>query len=223
MTQREHTPASHKSAVALAPELDRLSPRAKRAWTEEMAVSALDSGRYHVTGQTGVYEIDLESGDCSCPDHIYRNELCKHLRRVAVEVTMGRLPAPNQRAVTCMACHERHFVHSSDPAVCESCQFTKETPVRDRETGDLLVVVEQTGERADCVSIVTRDGRTSIADYPTNRAYPHGDPVVWCIYPFSGESEQRYAFPHSRLVREWRPHRERNRKTDLSITQAIEA
>ncbi|WP_233738215.1 SWIM zinc finger family protein [Halocatena pleomorpha] len=209
MTHPEHPPAS--SAVALAPDTRRLPPRAARAWTEKMRVRALGDGRYVVVGQSdSAYEVDLQSGWCTCPDHQYRGERCKHLRRVALEITGGRLPDPDRRATTCMACGRRAFVRSEEPAVCESCRFTPGTTVRDRETDDLLVVVEQTGDRTDCVLI----DEGTVADYPTNVGYPHGDPVVMCVYPFSGpadepfEQQQQYAFPHSRLKREWRPQRD---------------
>lgn len=206
MTHPEHTPAS--SAVALAPDTRRLPPRAARAWTEKMSVLALGDGKYVVVGESdSAYEVDLQSGWCTCPDHQYRGEQCKHLRRVALEITGSRVPDPDQQAITCLACGRRAFVHDGEPAVCESCRFTPGTTVRDRETDDLLVVVEQTGDRADCVLI--HEG--TVADYPTNVGYPHGDPVVMCVYPFSGSSDEpfeqrrQYAFPHSRLKREWRP------------------
>lgn len=219
MTHPEHTSAS--SAVALAPDTRRLEPRAARAWTEKMGVRALGDGTYFVTGQGGeVYEVDLTSGHCTCPDHSYRGERCKHIRRVALEITGDRIPAPDYRAVTCMACGGQAFVRNEEPSVCESCWFTPGTTVRDRETDDLLVVVEQTGERADCV--VVQD--STVADYPTNVGYPHGDPVVRCVYPFSGSSDQsfedrpRYAFPHSRLEREWRPNQQQQTRSTHQTT-----
>jgi hypothetical protein len=223
MTHPENTQASTEAAVALAPDVSRLDSRAARAWTEKMAVSPLGEGKYLVVGQDGTaYEVDLTVGRCTCPDHTYRRTRCKHIRRVALEVTRDRIPAPDYRAVTCLACGERAFVRKGEPSVCESCQFTPGTTVRDRETGDLLVVVEQTGKRADCV--VIQDG--VVADYPTNASYPHGDPVVWCVYPFSGsfdqsfEERQRYAFPHARLEREWRPDpQNRNQSQNREQTQ----
>ncbi|WP_248908007.1 SWIM zinc finger family protein [Halocatena marina] len=214
MTHLAHTPAS--SPTALAPDVSRLDPRAARAWTEKMAVTAIGDGEYVVFGQGGtIYDVDLTAGQCSCPDHTYRGERCKHIRRVALEITGGRIPAPDYRAVTCMACGERSFVRDEEPAVCESCRFTPGTTVRDQETGDLLVVVEQTGQRADCILIQD----STVAEYPTNTGYPHGDPVVRCVYPFSGsadlpfEERRRYAFPHSRLEREWRPARPAHQTT----------
>lgn len=223
MTHSENTHASTEAAVALAPDVSRLDSRAARAWTEKMAVDPVEEGEYLVVVQDGTtYEVDLTASRCTCPDHTYRSTRCKHIRRVALEVTRDRIPAPDYQAVTCLACRDRAFVRTEEPPVCESCRFTPGTTVRDRETGDLLVVVEQTGKRADCV--VIQDG--TVADYPTNVSYPHGDPVVWCVYPFSGSIDQsfgerqRYAFPHARLEREWRPDSENQNEREENDTQS---
>lgn len=179
-----------------------------------MAVSAREGGIYDVDSDSGnSYVVDLLEGRCSCPDHQIRGERCKHIRRVALEITVGNVPAPGRRAVTCMACGSEAFVRESDPAVCDRCRLPPGTTVRDRETGDLLVVVETTGERADEVYVPARgdtldaysEGETTVADYPNNDHYPRSDPVVRAVYPFSGDAETpfderpQYSFPLSRL------------------------
>jgi hypothetical protein len=186
-----------------------------------MAVTALGGGIYEVDSASGhVYSVDLLDGKCSCPDHQMRGERCKHIRRVALEITGGRVPAPGRRAVDCLACGREAFVRESDPAVCEDCRLPPGTTVRDRETDALLVVVETTGERADEVRVPRQgtlaefDGagdeapaETTVADYPNNRYYPREDPVVRAVYPFSGDPDtpfedlRRYSFPLSRLDR----------------------
>jgi hypothetical protein len=179
-----------------------------------MAVSARGGGIYDVDSDSGnSYVVDLLEGQCSCPDHQMRGERCKHIRRVALEITEGSVPAPGRRAVTCAACGNEAFVRESAPAVCDRCRLPPGTTVRDRETGDLLVVVETTDERADEVSVPARgdtldaygDGETTVADYPNNDHYPHADPVVRAVYPFSGDADasfaerRQYSFPLSRL------------------------
>lgn len=179
-----------------------------------MAISARGGGIYDVDSDSGnSYVVDLLEGRCSCPDHQIRGERCKHVRRVALEITVGNVPAPGRRAVTCTACGTEAFVRESDPAVCDRCRLPPGTTVRDRETGDLLVVVETTGERADEVYVPARgdtldaygEGETTVADYPNNHRYPRSDPVVRAVYPFSGDAEvpfeerRRYSFPLSRL------------------------
>jgi hypothetical protein len=56
-------------------------------------------------GDLGRYDVDLAGGDggrCTCPHHQYREARCKHIRRVAIEVTQGRVPAPQADAAVYM-------------------------------------------------------------------------------------------------------------------------
>ncbi|HET7325437.1 MAG TPA: SWIM zinc finger family protein, partial [Halococcus sp.] len=153
MTHTRNTPASRKES--LVPDLGRMPARAARAWTERMAVTALGEGRYGVESQSGAtYTVDLSRGRCSCPDHEIRGERCKHLRRVAIEITEKRVPPPGFRAADCLDCGRETFV-SEDIRLplCEYCGFDSGERVRDRETGDLLTVVRTTDRRADEVEI----------------------------------------------------------------------
>jgi hypothetical protein len=60
-----------------------------------MAVRPLPDGRYAVdSGGAATYVVDLEAPRCSCPDHEIRGVRCKHMRRVAIEITRDRLPSP---------------------------------------------------------------------------------------------------------------------------------
>jgi hypothetical protein len=170
-----------------------------------MAVVPLGDGLYSVRSESGSsYVADLLERRCSCPDNTYRGQRCKHLRRVAIEITQRRVPAPGQELRECAVCGEEAFLRPEEPPLCADCRYSPGTSVRDRETGDLLVVVEQSGARAEEVGLVDAGGHT-VADHPTNEGYPADDPVVYCVYPFSGGSDRsfeelrRYAFPHSRL------------------------
>lgn len=78
--------------------------RTRRAWTEPMDVRALGDGRYAVRSAGGTYTIDMATGRCTCPDHRYRDLRCKHLRRVEIEITAGRVPPPGQTALACPDC-----------------------------------------------------------------------------------------------------------------------
>lgn len=196
MTHTRNTPASRKES--LAPDIGNLPARAVRAWTERMAVTPLGGGRYAVeTHHDARYVVDLPRGRCSCPDHALRGERCKHLRRVAIEVTRGLVPAPGSRAADCLACGRETFVREDTRLpLCEYCTYRPDERVRDRETGDYLVVVGTVDRRADEVRIETLD--TTVAAHPTNRAYDPGEPVVEVTYP---GSDRHYSFPRSRLVR----------------------
>lgn len=189
----------------LAPDLSSLDARSVRAWTEPMAVTPLGSGRYAVETDGGVYGVTLPDGTCNCPDYGYRGERCKHLRRVAIEVNRGEVPPPGKDRGTCAACGREGFVPEDGPALCGDCLYEQGDVVRDRETGDLLVVVRATDTPAEEWDV---EGKlVTVADYETNEGYPRDDPVVEVVYPFSGDRDgdlldrRRYAFPHSRLER----------------------
>lgn len=186
--------------VALAPDPRTLSDRGLRAWVERMAVRPLGE-TYAVDSQSGAtYTVDPVAGTCTCPDHRMRGETCKHLRRVAIEITAGRVPPPGKRRVSCAACGTDTFVSlDAEPALCEACGFEPGNIVLDHETGDRLVVVAVTPQRADEVEVA---GAT-LADYPTNEGYPDDDIVVEVVYATDiarRDDPKRYSFPHSRLA-----------------------
>jgi ribosomal protein L37E len=179
--------------------MDRMAPRAARAWRERMAVSPAGDGRYTVTNESGgSYTVDLPRKHCTCPNHTMRGERCKHLRRVAIEITAGRVPKPGFRAADCLVCGRETFVpEATRLPLCEFCGFAPGERVRDRETGDLLVVSQTTDHRADEVAIDALD--VTVASHPTNRSYDPGEPVVEAVYP---GGDHPYSFPRSRLARQ---------------------
>lgn len=87
------TPA-HRERIALAPDIRSLSDRGARAWIERMAVAPLEDSYLVETESGGSYVVDPVDGTCTCPDQRIRQEVCKHLRRVAIEITAGRVPPP---------------------------------------------------------------------------------------------------------------------------------
>jgi hypothetical protein len=166
-----------------------------------VAIDPIGGGRYVVESASGAtYVVSLPERRCSCPDHAIRNERCKHLRRVAIEVTEGRVPPPGSRTADCLACGRETVVPDATALpLCPVCGFDSGERVRDRETGDLLTVVDVTDHRADEVEIEALD--STVTAHPTNCAYDPAEPVVEAVYP---ESDRRYSFPRSRLVgRPW--------------------
>ncbi|MFB6301288.1 MAG: SWIM zinc finger family protein [Haloferacaceae archaeon] len=217
MTHTRNTPASAPTEAGDPRPLDRKGrptdsdsaprpaddSRAERARTEPMTVRPLRDGRYVVETEGGTYVVDLAEGTCTCPDHAIRGARCKHLRRVAMAVTGGGVPAPDERRSACAVCGAALFVPmtADGPHLCDRHEHAPGDVVRDRETGGLLVVRGATSERAD--EHRTEEGRL-VADYPTNAAYGAHEPVVLAVYLTAGRDDdgdpQRYAFPASRLA-----------------------
>ncbi|MFB6122119.1 MAG: SWIM zinc finger family protein [Haloferacaceae archaeon] len=183
---------------------DGYTGRARRARTDPMAVRPLRDGRYVVETEHGTYVVALDVRTCTCPDHAIRGARCKHLRRVAIEVSAGRVPPPGERTAVCAVCGGATFVPmgADGPHLCPRHAVDPGALVRDRETGDLLVVVEATGLRAD--EAETAEGRL-VADYDTNDGYGDHEPVFEAVYldafdPDDPGRATRYRFPASRLA-----------------------
>lgn len=199
MTHPSTTPASRGS---------RAAARSVRARIEPMTVRPLRDGRYVVETAGGTYVVDADDRTCTCPDHSIRHARCKHLRRVANDLTEGRLPRPDERTSACAVCGEGLFVprFSPGPTLCGTHELDPGDLVQDRETGRLLVVVDATGERAD--DHLTDQGRL-VAEYETNANYGAHEPVFRAVYLASlspGDTDalgeaKRYSFPASRLRR----------------------
>ncbi len=183
--------------------------RARRAREQAMAVRPLRDGRYVVDTDGGTYVADLEHRSCTCPDHQIRGARCKHLRRVAIEVTEGRVPPPQQRTAVCAVCGDPTFVplSATGSQLCERHAPTPGDLVRDRETGKLLIVTAVTTERAD--QRVVEEREQSIAAFESNADYGDHEPVIDAVYvpaqlpvdgPLDLGDRKRYGFPASRLV-----------------------
>jgi hypothetical protein len=197
------TPPEPTEKVALAPDPQSLSDRGLRAWTERMAVRPLGE-RYAVDSESGAtYVVDPVAGTCTCPDQQLRGETCKHLRRVAIEITARRVPPPSERRADCGACGIETFVPSDAeaPPLCSGCALNPGEVVLDRETADRLVVVRVTPDRADEVTIA--ETGATVATHPTNDGYPSDDTVIEAVYvtDLHREGPRRYSFPRSRLRR----------------------
>ncbi|WEL24508.1 SWIM zinc finger containing protein [Haloferax volcanii] len=211
MTHIAHTPASTRRPVRRKTTLpsDGLSGRARRARVEPMAVRPLRDGRYVVETDGGTYVVDVEARTCTCPDNAIRHARCKHLRRVAIEITRGEVPPPGRRRATCAVCGDETFVpmDATGPQLCRDHDHRAGDLVRDRESGGLLVVTRALGTRAD--ETPTETG-TLVSAYETNADYGDHEPTFEAVYLDSlpvnaGLSDlgelHAYRFPASRLSR----------------------
>lgn len=173
-----------------------------------MSVLALGDGLYEIESASDhTYLVDLPAGRCTCPDHVFRGVRCKHVRRVAIEITEGRTPPPGKIAVPCHDCGTTVFVDEDDPGpyYCENHVLRPGDTVVDRETGDRLTVVDVSVLRADAVRIDAAD--CTVAEYGTNENYDPDVPVVGAVYPHATvarhgvvpDSLRVYVFPRTRL------------------------
>ncbi|WP_222915829.1 SWIM zinc finger family protein [Natrinema sp. SYSU A 869] len=201
------TTASPKAPLPV-PSPDHLTKRSRRARTEPMSVLPLGDGLYEVESASDhTYLVDLEAGRCTCPDHVFRKARCKHVRRVAIEITEGRTPPPGEIAVTCHDCDETMFVDedATAPFYCDEHTLIPGDTVVDRETGDRLTVVDVSELRADAVELKAAD--CTVAEYGTNEAYKPDVPVVGAVYHHATvarngvvpSSLKVYVFPRTRL------------------------
>lgn len=71
-------------------------PRTRRALLENMDVRfEAPGGQYTVNSESGkTYATDVVEQSCSCPDHQKRGVVCKHLRRVTLEICAEKVPGP---------------------------------------------------------------------------------------------------------------------------------
>ncbi|MFC6719570.1 SWIM zinc finger family protein [Natrialbaceae archaeon GCM10025810] len=225
-----NTTASPKTPLPVpSTDPDDLEERARRARAEAMSVLALGDGLYEVESESGhTYMVDLEAGRCTCPDHVFRDARCKHIRRVAIEITEARTPPPGQIAVECTDCARTVFVDEteSEPHYCHRHAIANGDAVRDKETGDRLTVVDVSDRRADAVRIP--EAGCTVDEYGTNERYDGDVPVVGVVYPHARigrngpvpDSLKVYVFPRTRLEkvtkRRDRPPRSRRRPPALS-------
>ena len=199
------TSSDDTEPTALAPDPERLDARSRRAWTERMLVDRRGDDSYAVTTESGhTYRVDLREHDCSCPDHRIRGEQCKHLRRVAIEITARRVAPPGRERARCDVCGGVTFVprDAVPPHRCRHCRLVPGDVVVDRETGKRLVVARLLDERAD-ERVIAATGET-VAEYDKNDGYPAEDSVVEATYLTDtrrSKPSRRYAFPRSRLDR----------------------
>lgn len=208
MTHSETAAASSETELRTLPAPAGVEGRARRARTEPMAVRSFGTNLYEVTTEGGSYLVDVGASRCTCPDFLFRDARCKHLRRVAIEITEGRVPPPGHVAVDCRDCATAVFVRSDradGPHYCGAHRLVVGDTVRDRETGRRLVVVTRPERRADEVHLED----STVADHPTNGDYRPDEPVVGAVYPggrITAEGPRPadlrvYSFPRSRLRR----------------------
>lgn len=184
-------------------DMGALDDESRRAWTEPMAVRPFGDDYLVDCEGAGTQFVSLADRTCSCRRSREESQ-CKHVRRVAIEINLGRVPAPAESAVECECCGDDVERPGSDPPqLCAECRVDVGDVVVDVEGNPTtpLLVVSRPRYRADRVAVP--DEGCTVATYPGNGTYDPADPVVEVVYPqriSADRSPKRYRFPVSRLA-----------------------
>lgn len=179
---------------------------------------------YLVDCESGTEYVSLAPSDCSCGDSPAEGR-CEHVRRVAIEINLGRVPPPSEQTVACGGCGRQVAVSAanSPPALCGECRLEPGDLVVDTEGDEEtpLLVVSEPGRPADVVSLPDED--RAVADYPGNEPFPPDEPVVEAVYPQAVSVDRpprRYLFPLARLRR---PDADRGQPPVLGVDPGTDA
>lgn len=90
---------NNSTSMAVAQD-DEVDARTRRAAEQVMQVIPDDPKVSHdddlfmvVSGSGSTYGVHMEDGNCTCPDHVQRQNKCKHIRRVEFETGQETVPA----------------------------------------------------------------------------------------------------------------------------------
>lgn len=202
MTPPSKPPGPDTGSQAAAALLDEQS---RRAWTEPMSVKPFGGAYLVDCDDEPTRFVRLGDSNCSCGG-TDGDDRCKHVRRVAIEINIGRVPPPSGRSIPCQGCGTAVDVSVADdlPHLCPECNVEPGDLVVDRE-GDAntpLLVVSGPGLPADEVTVPEAD--VSVAEYSGNDDYRSSAPVVEAVFPQSVSTDRpprRYLFPVPRLTK----------------------
>lgn len=80
------TTTSYDDALATRPFKHAIDRRDRRALSERLVVLEHGPGIYEVYSEDGTeYLVDIRTPSCTCPDFMYREADCKHIRRARIE------------------------------------------------------------------------------------------------------------------------------------------
>lgn len=80
------TVPSYDDALATRPFKHEIDKRDQRALSEQLVVIEHGPDVYQVYSEEGTeYLVDIRTPSCTCPDFMYREADCKHIRRARIE------------------------------------------------------------------------------------------------------------------------------------------
>jgi flagellin-like hook-associated protein FlgL len=91
------TSTSYDEALATRPFKHEIDKRDRRALSEQLTVLEHGPDIYQVYSEEGVeYLVDIRAPSCTCPDFVYREPDCKHIRRARIEAGRRDLNSLNE-------------------------------------------------------------------------------------------------------------------------------
>ena len=88
------TSTSYDDALATRPFKHEIDKRDRRALSEHLTVVEHGPDIYRVYSEEGIeYLVDIRTPSCTCPDFMYREADCKHIRRARIEAGSRDLDA----------------------------------------------------------------------------------------------------------------------------------
>jgi flagellin-like hook-associated protein FlgL len=80
------TSPAYDEALATRPFKHEIDKRDRRALSERLVVVDYGPDVYQVYSEEGTeYLVDIRTPSCTCPDFMYREADCKHIRRARIE------------------------------------------------------------------------------------------------------------------------------------------
>lgn len=106
------TSTSYDEALATQPFKHEIDKRDRRALSERLTVIEHGPDIYQVYSEEGIeYLVDIRTPSCTCPDFMYREADCKHIRRARIEAGSRDLDAIDEEVQSALDALDDHIAN----------------------------------------------------------------------------------------------------------------
>ena len=106
------TSTTYDEALATRPFKHEIDKRDRRALSEQLTVIEYGPDIYRVYSETGrEYLVDVRTPSCTCPDFMYREADCKHIRRARIEAGQRDLDSLEEEIREAIAKLDEHVAN----------------------------------------------------------------------------------------------------------------
>ena len=106
------TSPSYDEALATRPLKHEIDKRDRRALSERLVVVEHCPDIYQVYSEEGTeYLVDIRTPSCTCPDFMYREADCKHIRRARIEAGQRDLDSLDREIQTAVDKLDDHITN----------------------------------------------------------------------------------------------------------------